>query len=181
METVMASRSPLALVEEVTVAEAIREAAAVEALSEHSHFLEEAVVEAPGPMELSLKAEQHRGLTLSSAHCLTEVRFYLPEATEEMVEAEAEAESSNCLSQMELTDRLRAEAMAAAAVVALAPVLTTPLIQFKVAREDLAAVVVAAESTNLDPHLRRAAILLAAAAVRVLDPLTAPLPQVDRI
>ena len=80
---------------------------------------------------------------------------------------------------MELTDRPRVVAMAVAAAAALAPVLMTSLILYKVDREELAEVAEAEELTNLVRRLPKAAILLAEAEVRVVDPLMAPLPRVE--
>jgi hypothetical protein len=123
----------------------MRAAAAAAALSENLHFLAAEAVEAPGRMERNLKALLHRGMAVffaalqhsnaptlqSPSHRLTELPPYLQEAMVETVAVGAVAESSSRLLQMELTEWLRAAAMAAEAEAALAPALMIPLILYK--------------------------------------------------
>jgi hypothetical protein len=73
-------RSPQVLAPEATLEEPLRAAAAAETLQ--LHLMAAAAVEALDFLECSLKAAHHR-----------EMKFYLPEAMEEMGAAEAEAES----------------------------------------------------------------------------------------
>ena len=82
---------------------------------------------------------------------------------------------------MELMARLRAVAMAVVAAAAPAPALTILIIRYKVDLGELAVVVAAAELTNLARRLRKAVILLAAAAARAADLLTEPRPRVELI
>ena len=82
---------------------------------------------------------------------------------------------------MELTDRLLVVAMEAEAAAALAPALMTSLILYKVDREELAAAAEAEELINLVRRLPKAAILLAEAEVRVVDPLMVPMLRVELI
>jgi hypothetical protein len=82
---------------------------------------------------------------------------------------------------MKLTDRPRVVATVAAAAGALAPALLISVIPSKVDREELAVAAAEEESTNLGLRLPTAAILLAAAAVRVADLLMAPLPRAELI
>ena len=82
---------------------------------------------------------------------------------------------------MELTDRLLVVAMVAVAAVALAPALMTSLILYKVDREELAVAAEAEELINLVRRRPKAAILLAEAEVRVVDPLMVPMLRVELI
>jgi len=99
---------------------------------------------------------------------------------EEMAEAGAEEESSQRLLQMELTGKPGVVAMVVVGVVALAPALMIPIIQYKVDWGDLAVEAEVEESTNLVRRLQKVAILLAAVVVVVAGPLIAPVPWVDR-